>query len=242
MTWDDHTRHRYITRSWVSRALARRRVTRRGNVLRTGNPFGRTRTRGGAVAGRERIDGAGVPARACAHRDEPIDARFERLLRMPDLDDVMEDDPAVVVDAGHERRRRRKRGDHDRHPVREHNFEIRIEPLVRLVHDEIHRERWHSASRILIPEAGELALDAREPPIELVLRPRVERRKRADDAGLALLDHEIGPGDEEHRRAEYRDAQGVANMGGQRHADFFGQSPLYITCARTRFIVVFAAP
>jgi hypothetical protein len=40
---------------------------------------------------------------------------------------------------------------------------------------------------------AEFVLDLRQPFVELLGRPGVQRRKRADDAGLALGDHEIGP-------------------------------------------------
>ena len=60
---------------------------------------------------------------------------------------------------------------------------------------------------------GERLGDLGQPFVELRGRPRVERRHRADDAGLALRDHELGIADDEQRRADDRQRQ-VAQDGG----------------------------
>ena len=49
--------------------------------------------------------------------------------------------------------------------------------------------------------------------VELLGGPGVERRERADDAGLALRDDQVGVGDDEQRRAD--DGQGQLVQGGR---------------------------
>jgi len=53
----------------------------------------------------------------------------------------------------------------------------------------------------------ERVFDPREPRVEHILRPRIERRESAEDPGFALLDHELRSRDEKHRRADHRHAQ-----------------------------------
>jgi hypothetical protein len=50
---------------------------------------------------------------------------------------------------------------------------------------------------------AELVFDPRQPLIELFDRTRVERRERADDAGLALGDNKLRPQHDEQRRADH---------------------------------------
>ena len=56
--------------------------------------------------------------------------------------------------------------------------------------------------------------DLGQPFVELRRGPRIERRHRADDAGLALRDHELGIADDEQRRADDRAAGRLASTGG----------------------------
>ncbi len=72
---------------------------------------------------------------------------------------------------------------------------------------------------MLAPMKVERLLDAGEPHVEFRLRPRIERGERADDSRLALLNDEIRPGHEEHRRADYRCAQIAEHFSGIVHID-----------------------
>src|SRR5437588_688874 len=64
-------------------------------------------------------------------------------------------------------------------------------------------------ARISWTSANGESRPACQPPVEHGLRARVQRRKRADDAGLALRDHEVGLRDDEQRRADDRDRERV---------------------------------
>jgi hypothetical protein len=144
-----------------------------------------------------------VAARASADENESVDAGFERLFGMPDVDHIVQHDAAVRVNVRDHVVRRAQARDRDRHLVPDAGLEIVLEPVVRLVHDLIDRVR--RGIRI----SGERRLDLAEPLVERFLRPCVQRRERADDAGLALLDDELWiPGDE-HRRADHGNPQSL---------------------------------
>jgi hypothetical protein len=119
------------------------------------------------------------------------------------VDDVVEDDAAPIMRGLVQVLAGAERGDQHRHLVFLADREIRIEPVVGLVHDLVHRERRRQAMRIGLVPGGELFLDARDPFVEQRGRPRVQRRERADHAGLALGDHEIGHRDDEQWRADH---------------------------------------
>ena len=118
-------------------------------------------------------------------------APFSSAFRVVHVDDVVQHDPAVALDravhvfAGAERR------DDDRHLVLHAHGQIVLEPVVRLVHDLVHRERRGRRFGMRRVPRGKLGREAREPPIEKLRRPRVQRRKRADDARFALREHEL---------------------------------------------------
>ena len=58
----------------------------------------------------------------------------------------------------------------------------------------------------------------RQPLVELFDGAGVQRGERADDAGLALGDHEFRPGDDEQRRADHRQFERIGKRSGQRHS------------------------
>jgi hypothetical protein len=64
-----------------------------------------------------------------------------------------------------------------------------------------------TSCRIGLRIRSEACLDIRYPVVEALLRPRVERRERADDAGRALGNDEVGYRYDKHRRADERNAQ-----------------------------------
>ncbi len=79
-----------------------------------------------------------------------------------------------------------------------------LEASVGLVADLVDSERRDDLVRVRGLVGGELHLDTDDPLVEEFRRPRIQRRKGADDSGLALRDDEIGSGDNEHRRADDR--------------------------------------
>ena len=50
-------------------------------------------------------------------------------------------------------------------------------------------------------------LDFDKPSVERFLRAGIQRRKRPDNAGLALGDHQVRIGHNKHRRRDHRDAE-----------------------------------
>ena len=64
---------------------------------------------------------------------------------------------------------------------------------------------------------GQLLSDPVQPFVEQALRPRVQRRKGADDPRLALGDDQVRIGDDEQGRADRGQAQAV-EQGRQAHA------------------------
>jgi hypothetical protein len=88
-----------------------------------------------------------------------------------------------------------------------------LEAVVRLVHDLVDRERCCRPIRMRTVMRRERLGDLGQPFVELLGRASVERRHRADDACLALLDHELGVADDEQRRADDRQGQFRKNRG-----------------------------
>ena len=90
---------------------------------------------------RERALHARMAARTGGHRDQPVGALLDRLLREPVVDDVVHHDAAPgmhrVVDVG----ARTERGDDDRHLVLRAHRHVVLEAVVALVHDLVDRER-----------------------------------------------------------------------------------------------------
>ena len=147
----------------------------------------------------ERVQRAGMPAGAAAYRDQPIHARFQRLFRMTHLDHVVKHQTAILMNTRHDRGRRRQRRNDDRHLVREHHLGVVLQALVRLVDDQVHRKRRHLFLRMRFGIRREFGFDARQPLVEFLLRPRIQRGERSDDAGLALLDHQFRARHHKHR-------------------------------------------
>ncbi|MNL59041.1 hypothetical protein D3C87_1827330 [compost metagenome] len=79
------------------------------------------------------------------------------------------------------------------------------------MHDLVDRDRAHLRARVGGLEGGQLAFDLGEPLVEQFRRTRIERRERADDAGLALRQHQLRVADDEHGRGD--DGQGQVLQG-----------------------------
>jgi hypothetical protein len=149
-----------------------------------------------------------MAASAGRHQDQAVDAGFQRLLRMPDRDHVMQHDAAVAVDRIHHLfRRRAQRGNDDRDAVLDAHLDIMREAVVGLMHDLVDRDRPHLRIRIGSLVGGEIGLDVGQPRIEQFRRARIERRERADDAGLALRRDECRTAGDEERRTDHRQTQ-----------------------------------
>src|SRR3546814_2601234 len=112
----------------------------------------------------------------------------------------------VDLDAGAER------GDPDRHLPAGADLDVALEPDIGAVDDLVDREGGGRAVRVRLVVAVERLGDALQPALQLdrlaLLLAGVQRRERADDAGGALGDYQIGIRDDAQRRTARRDAQG----------------------------------
>src|SRR6202011_4154696 len=77
----------------------------------------------------------GMTARTGANKNQPVDTGFQGLLRVPDVDDVMEHQPTPAVNARHVFIGCTQAGNDYWHPVLLEHIEIRVQTLVALVHD-----------------------------------------------------------------------------------------------------------
>ncbi len=166
---------------------------------------------------REGRQASGVPAGAGADQDQAVDARLQRALGMGDVGDVMEHQAAVALGRLHHVVGRAQRGDLDRHLVFLAEVDVVLQAVVGTVHDLVDGERRHLAVGMLLLVFAQLRGDALQPGLEHFLGPRIQRREGADDARLALLDHQVGIGDDEQRRADHRDREVVAQQSRKGH-------------------------
>ncbi len=158
---------------------------------------------------RERRGRARMAARPGRHRDQPVRALVDRLLGEGVVDDVMQHDAAIAVHRVVDLLARAQRGDDDGHLVFHAQCQVVLEPVVGLVHDLVDGERRRGLVRMLRIVFGQRRGDALQPGLQQLGRARVQRRERADHAGLALGDHEIRIGDDEQRRAHHGHGQAV---------------------------------
>ncbi|MEY9154089.1 hypothetical protein ABIG04_002399 [Bradyrhizobium japonicum] len=166
---------------------------------------------------RERRERAGMAAGAGAHQDQSVDALLRRLARMLDVDDVVEHQPAIGVRGLDDLGGRSQRSDDDGRPVLHTGFHVLHQPVVGGVADLVDRIGRDLLAGIARFVFAELVPDAAQPLVELVHRTGVERRKRADDTGLALGDHQLRAGNDEERRADDGQLQIVLEQSGQCH-------------------------
>ena len=167
---------------------------------------------------RERRQRAGVAAGAGADQDKAVDALFGGLARVLDVDDVVEHDAAVGMRGLDDFLRRTQRGDDDRNLMLHAGLHVLHQPVVGGVADLVDGVGRDLLLRMQRLVFAEFVLDPAQPFAELFDRTGVERRERADDAGLALGDHEFGPGDDEQRRSDHRQFERIHKRSGQRHA------------------------
>jgi hypothetical protein len=96
-------------------------------------------------------------------------------------------------------------------------FHVLHQPVVGDVTDLVDRVGRDFLFRMLRLVFTEFVFDARQPFAESFDRARVQRRKRADDAGLALGDHQFRAGHDEQRRADDGEFKSTLQRGRKRH-------------------------
>ncbi|GCC46820.1 hypothetical protein chiPu_0030698, partial [Chiloscyllium punctatum] len=166
---------------------------------------------------RERRQRAGMAAGAGGDQNQAVGALLDRLVRELLIDHVVEHDAAPAVDGLVELLTRAERGDDHRHLVLLAKRHVVIEPVVRLVHDLVDRERRRRPLRMRLVISRELFLDPVQPFVEQFRRPRIQRRERADHAGLALGDDEVGHGDDEQRCPDHGKRQAALEQSRHGH-------------------------
>jgi hypothetical protein len=105
---------------------------------------------------------------------------------------------------------RAERGDDQRDFPLRASGEVFLKPVVGLVNDEVDGEGRRGG------DAVEFRGDALQPLVELRRRPCVKGREAAEDARLALRDHQVRPRHDEHRRGDHGQPQ-VLERCGQGH-------------------------
>ena len=164
----------------------------------------------------------GVPPGAGGDRDQTVRALFDRLVGEAIVDDVVQGDSAPSVDRLIELLARAERGNDDRHLPFGAGRQIGLEPIVGAVDDLIDGEGSGRRIRIGAVMRRQFLGDPVQPFVELALRPGVERREGADDARLALGDHQIGAGDDEERRTDCGQPEAI-ERSAKGHAGFIAK-------------------
>ncbi|WP_333489943.1 hypothetical protein [Acidocella sp. MX-AZ03] len=125
------------------------------------------------------------------------------------VDDIMQHQPAIAMHRLIHLRHRAERGDDDGHPIFHAQRQILLQARIGLVDDEIDRE---GGVRV-----GQFRAQAGQPLFQHAGGTGIERGKGPDDAGFALRDDQLRPGDDEHRRGDGGQRQAGFQPGGQGH-------------------------
>ena len=156
-----------------------------------------------------------MAASAGCNGDQPVSAFLDRLVRMKIVDDVVKNNAAIGVYGLVDLFACAQRTDDDGHLVFHAHLQIVFETGVGLVDDLVDREGCSRAVRVFrIMGTEELG----QPFVELGFRARIERRKRPDDARLALRQHQWRMRNDEQRRADHRNSEVFLEDFRQGHA------------------------
>src|ERR1019366_7161092 len=100
---------------------------------------------------------AGMAARACGYQDQTVRALLDRLVREFLVDHIVKNDAAPAMRGLIEFLARAERRDDHRHLVLLAKREILFEPVVRSMHDLIHRERRRQPVGMRLVMRGEFS-------------------------------------------------------------------------------------
>ena len=117
-------------------------------------------------------------------------------------DHIMQNDAAVTVHLINDVLPRAERSDDHRHFVALDQRHVVIQPVIALVHDLVDGTRRGRPLRLSLVVVCQRLRDLGQPFVKLGCGSGVERRHRADHAGLALRDHERRIAHDEHRRGD----------------------------------------
>ena len=161
-----------------------------------------------------------MTAGAGADKNQAIDAHLGRLARMTDGGDIVKHLATIGMRGIDHGLRQLQAGNDRRHLVLDADLHVRMQAVVGGMANLVHRIGCNRQMRVLGSILTELVLDARQPLAKHGDRPRIERRERADNAGLALGDDKFRPGHEKQRRAHHRHGEAILEDRGQRHCGF----------------------
>ena len=136
-----------------------------------------------------------------SNSDQPVHPGPHRLARMPQIDHVMEHQPAIVMHPGDKFRHRAERGDDNRHPMTDHHFEFVLEIGIAAMHDQIDGIGRRRVACLGL-DRGKPRANLGQPAIKPLTGALVLRRKTADDASAATGEHQFRPGGQKHRRSD----------------------------------------
>ena len=133
---------------------------------------------------------------------------------MADVGDVVEDLTAIAMHRIDHVAHGAQGGDDQRHLLLDRHLQIGHQPGIGLVHD------------VVDAEGGGLWLQPRFDvldPLAIALgRALVQRGEGADHPGVARLDHQVRPRDQEHGRRDDRQGQTFLQRGGNGHGHLLG--------------------
>ena len=141
--------------------------------------------------------GAGMAPGPGRDRDQAVGAFFDRLAGEAVGDHVMQGDAAVGMDGRVQVLAGAQGGDDHRRLPFHTKLEIFFEAVVGLVDDLIDRIGRRRRIRMVAVPGRQLLGNPVQPFVQHGDRPGVQGRERADDAGLALGDHQLGSRDDE---------------------------------------------
>src|ERR1700738_5676195 len=107
-----------------------------------------------------------MAAGAGGYQDQAVGALLDRLVREFLVDDVVKNDAAPAMRGLIELFAGAERGDDDRHLVLFAKREILLEPVVRSMHDLVHRERRRGPFGMRLVVRRKLLLDPHQPLLE----------------------------------------------------------------------------
>jgi len=158
-----------------------------------------------------------VTASAGADQDQAVDTVLDRLFGVADVGDIVQHDAAVAVHRIDHAFVVLQTGDDDRHLMFDQHLGIGHQAVVGGVADLVDRERRDFFIGIGGLIVGQFAFDADDPLVEQRGGACVQRRERADDAGLALRDHQLGRRHDKHRRRDDGENQAIFQGGRYAH-------------------------
>ena len=146
---------------------------------------------------------------ACANTNgnDSIDTLLDCLARVAHVDDIVKNESTVAVNGCHYFFGWPQTSDDDRHFVTNTDFHVGKQALVALVCDLIDGERRHWFVRIVLAMLGQPIFYLADPVIEHFLRSCIKCRKGADNTRSTLGDDKVRVRNDEHRRANQRQAQ-----------------------------------